>query len=101
MSRFEAVNGIWNDEGWWNNANTVEALCNTMIYTEAANLTDALAAVYSNQPATEIITAAYNDDVMWWSLGWARAYELTSMSFQGLSLIITLSGRLLFVVALF
>jgi hypothetical protein len=36
-----------------------------------------LEAIYAHQPESQILTAGYNDDVLWWSLAWAKAYELT------------------------
>eukprot|EP00042_Codosiga_hollandica_P046567 m.491367 g.491367 ORF g.491367 m.491367 type:complete len:312 (+) comp57259_c1_seq5:2-937(+) len=63
--------------GWWNNANAVEVISNFMLFTSDAEYLSVLEEVLANQPASEIEGAAYNDDVLWWSLAWARAFELT------------------------
>jgi hypothetical protein len=46
-----------------NEANAVEMLSNAQIYFATSNMTDVLAQVYANQPAFQILTAEYNDDV--------------------------------------
>jgi predicted alpha-1,6-mannanase (GH76 family) len=75
--RYEPQAGQWNTMGWWNCANAVECLTNLMIYSNSTNFTYIYSEIYDNQPASYILQDGSNDDVLWWSLAWARAYELT------------------------
>ncbi len=77
ICRYDVLSGRWDKVGWWNTANGVEAITNTMLYTQTSNLTDVLANIFYHQSDIRIISDGSYDDVLWWSLAWARAYELT------------------------
>ncbi len=63
--------------GFWNSANAVEMMSNAMIYFQTSNLTHVFQNVYNHQIVTDITDNGSYDDVLWWSLAWARAYNLT------------------------
>eukprot|EP01084_Bolivina_argentea_P078544 142530_1 len=63
-----------NDGGWWNIANTVEALIN---YCDISGLCDdaLINIIYEVTNANTRTTKSGNDDIQWWSLAMIRLYE--------------------------
>lgn len=73
-----ADDSIWG-VGWWHDANCMECLCTFMQHgTDASTqYLDVLRSVYHRQPARAIEVSGSFDDVGWWGMAWARAFELT------------------------
>ena len=79
-SRFK-LNNMWG-VGWWHDANNVEALAGLMQVggaNHSAQYDDVLHSVYVRQGAIAIEGSGSTDDVGWWGLAWARAFEKTGL----------------------
>ena len=77
----------WNNQGWWNTANTVETIANYIIYSKQydpnynesylQSLTSMIESIVQYQTSNYQI-AQYFDDLQWWSLASLRVFELTN-----------------------
>lgn len=64
-------------EGFWNNANSLEALVNYIAYAQDTSFVSVARAVFAAFPASRILsTSIYFDDLQWWGLAYVRLFEV-------------------------
>jgi len=73
---FSQKDGEWN-EGFWNNANSLEALANFIQSSKDNQFKDIIGIVLNNWPAQKILSRTiFFDDYQWWGLAYVRIYEI-------------------------
>jgi len=73
---YDRANGLWNTDGWWNSANSLEALVEYSIYSGDTTFISAIDNTYSHTTIPQTENDSY-DDAQWWAIAWIRAYQLT------------------------
>ena len=76
---YDQRSGVWPTTGWWNSANAVTALTDSMIASGDHRYVWVLENTYSTKlhAAQGNFINAFTDDTGWWALAWIRAYDLT------------------------
>eukprot|EP01012_Entosiphon_sulcatum_P023539 TRINITY_DN28611_c0_g1_i1.p1 TRINITY_DN28611_c0_g1~~TRINITY_DN28611_c0_g1_i1.p1 ORF type:complete len:347 (+),score=48.17 TRINITY_DN28611_c0_g1_i1:24-1064(+) len=67
--------GLWNTAQWWQNGNALESICNYALRNSTA-AQEVAAVVNNTYRQVPSYFNTYNDDMMWWAIGWARCYDL-------------------------
>jgi len=70
---YDRSNGLWK-AGWWNSANSLEALIEYSIYSGDTSFMSAVDNTYTHTPSVQ---NGYYDDAQWWGIAWIRAYQIT------------------------
>jgi len=74
---YDASKGLWN-VGWWNSANSLEALVEYTLYTKDETFKSAIDNTFRHTTTPETDNDSY-DDAQWWAIAWIRAYQLTGI----------------------
>eukprot|EP00747_Dinoflagellata_sp_TGD_P086221 gnl/TRDRNA2_/TRDRNA2_163200_c0_seq4.p1 gnl/TRDRNA2_/TRDRNA2_163200_c0~~gnl/TRDRNA2_/TRDRNA2_163200_c0_seq4.p1 ORF type:complete len:636 (-),score=106.85 gnl/TRDRNA2_/TRDRNA2_163200_c0_seq4:44-1885(-) len=79
-SWYDDSSGLWETADWWEDANSIEALCNAVdLCPSSEPLVARIAAAISNTFArttiNQTLTGRY-DDEGWWALAWLRAHDI-------------------------
>jgi len=67
--------GLWT-VGWWNSANSLEALVEYTLYSKDEAFLSVIANTFQHTTTPETENGSY-DDAQWWAIAWIRAYQLT------------------------
>jgi predicted alpha-1,6-mannanase (GH76 family) len=73
---YDPERGTWKTTGWWNSANALEAVIDTMALTRDRRYLDTVATTFEKHRAGNFLNEFY-DDEGWWGLAWVKAYDLT------------------------
>ena len=73
---YDSQTGLFPSTGWWNSANAITALIDTMARTGTTAYTSNLATTFSRNSRAHFLDNFY-DDEGWWALAWIDAYDLT------------------------
>jgi predicted alpha-1,6-mannanase (GH76 family) len=80
---YDSSTGLFNTTGWWNSANALNAIIDSMRLTGSriymSDVANTFATAVNEAPPPtpgDFIDTAY-DDTQWWALTWLNAYELT------------------------
>lgn len=73
---YPGANGLWADEPWWNQAEVLESILNTVQRTNGQSYMNIIGPAWSGNSSYNFITTA-NDDTEWWGNVWIRGYDLT------------------------
>ena len=79
VQMYDQRSGVWPTTGWWNSANALTALTDSMIASGDHRYVWVLENTYSlklNAALGNFINQ-FTDDTGWWALAWIRAYDLT------------------------
>jgi predicted alpha-1,6-mannanase (GH76 family) len=68
--------GLWDSTGWWNAANCVEALEDTIESDNGGRYLNILDKTFDSNCQSNFLNEFY-DDEGWWALAWIRAWDLT------------------------
>ena len=76
---YDQRSGVWPTTGWWNSANAMTALTDSMISSGDHRYVWVLENTYSKKlhAAQGNFINEFTDDTGWWALAWIRAYDLT------------------------
>src|ERR1700712_5505981 len=79
---YDQGSGVWPTTGWWNSANAMTALTDSMIASGDHRYVWVLDNTYSKKlhAAQGNFINQFTDDTGWWALAWIRAYDLTGDS---------------------
>ena len=70
------MKGAWNDIGWWNSANALEATIDYSRLTGSGDYANIIATTYARHFRGKFLNE-FNDDASWWAIAWIKAYDLT------------------------
>jgi predicted alpha-1,6-mannanase (GH76 family) len=76
QGQYDAQTGLFPSTGWWNSANAITALVDTMRRTGSTTYESDLATTFSKNSSANFLNQYY-DDEGWWALAWIDAYDLT------------------------
>ncbi|MDX1991405.1 MAG: glycoside hydrolase family 76 protein [bacterium] len=76
MEWYEEETGTFTTTGWWNSANALYTVIDSMARTGSAEYLDEVANTYERNIAGGFLNEFY-DDEGWWALTWIHAYDLT------------------------
>lgn len=76
---YDQRSGVWPTTGWWNSANALTALTDSMIASGDRRYVWVLENTYSKKlhAAQGDFVNEFTDDTGWWALAWIRVYDLT------------------------
>ena len=79
VQMYDQRSGVWPTTGWWNSANALTALADSMIASGDHRYVWVLANTYDlkRNAAQGNFINEFTDDTGWWALAWIRAYDLT------------------------
>lgn len=73
---YDSSTGLFPSTGWWNSANAITALVDTMARTGTMAYASDLSTTLAKNSGSNFINQYY-DDEGWWALAWIDAYDLT------------------------
>jgi len=73
---YNVRSGLWDTTGWWNSANSLEALIEYTMYAKDESYEWVVENTFKLTTIEQTLNGEY-DDEQWWALGWLKAYELT------------------------
>ena len=73
---YDSSTGLFPSTGWWNSANAITALVDTMSRTGSTAYESDLSTTFAKNSGSNFINQYY-DDEGWWALAWIDAYDLT------------------------
>jgi len=73
---YDQSTGLWKSAGWWNSANSLEAIIEFMGYSKETTYANVIANTFAHTTAEETMSGSY-DDEQWWAITWIKAYQLT------------------------
>ncbi|HEX8796050.1 MAG TPA: glycoside hydrolase family 76 protein [Polyangiaceae bacterium] len=73
---YDPSTGLFPSTGWWNSANAITALVDTMARTGSMAYASDLCTTLAKNSGSNFINQYY-DDEGWWALAWIDAYDLT------------------------
>jgi predicted alpha-1,6-mannanase (GH76 family) len=73
---YDPLTGLFPSTGWWNSANAITALVDTMARTGSMAYASDLSTTFAKNSGSNFINQYY-DDEGWWALAWIDAYDLT------------------------
>jgi predicted alpha-1,6-mannanase (GH76 family) len=73
---YDSSTGLFPSTGWWNSANAITALVDTMARTGSTAYASDLSTTFAKNSGSNFINQYY-DDEGWWALAWIDAYDLT------------------------
>jgi predicted alpha-1,6-mannanase (GH76 family) len=77
---FDAKTGLWGNQGWWHDANSLTALIDFSRATGAKHYLPDIERTFTANIAKRFLINKYYDDEGWWALAWIDAYDLTGDS---------------------
>lgn len=79
VQMYDQRSGVWPTTGWWNSANALTALTDSMIASGDHRYVWVLENTYTmkRNAAQGNFINQFTDDTGWWALAWIRAYDLT------------------------
>ncbi len=78
---YDSSTGLWNNIGWWNCAEALNATIDYMRVTgDRSYLSDVATTFVQGQQKWVNFIDTYYDDTAWWGTTWIAAYDLTGLS---------------------
>jgi predicted alpha-1,6-mannanase (GH76 family) len=79
---YDSNGGLFPSTGWWNSANAITALVDTMRFTNTTTWVNDLSNTFSKDQVANSHASAgfinnFYDDEGWWALAWIDTYDLT------------------------